>query len=71
MKFSDLYYANNDWDSLTRLEINIGLVNENEELYGYKALLKYSDYEVIGFSANWVSLRTLDWLLTSLHKEVK
>lgn len=53
-------FTNNDWDSLTRLEINIGLVNENEELYGCQAILKYSDYEVIGFSANWVSLRVSD-----------
>lgn len=57
MKFSDLYFTNNDWGSSTVLEVNPGSVNENEELPASKALAKYSDYEVIAFSLNWVSLR--------------
>lgn len=57
MTFSDLYFTNNDWDPSTVLKIIPGIVNKNEEFTASKALLKYSDYEVIAFSLNWVSLR--------------
>ena len=57
MTFSDLYYFNSDWETSTVLEINICLVNKKEELPVSKALLKYSDYEVVIFRSNWVVLR--------------
>lgn len=57
MTFSDLYYFNSDWKTSTVLEINICLVNKKEELPVSKALLKYSDYEVVIFRSNWVVLR--------------
>ena len=60
MTFSDLYFRNNDWETSTVLEINLCLVNKNEELPTSKALLKYLDYEVVGFSSNWVSLWASD-----------
>lgn len=59
MTFSDLYFRNNDWETSTVLEINLCLVNKNEELPASK-VLKYLDYEVVGFSSNWVSLRASD-----------
>ena len=59
MTFSDLYFRNNDWETSTVLEINLCLVNKNEELLASK-VLKYLDYEVVGFSSNWVSLRASD-----------
>ena len=55
MIFSDLYFANNDWEKSTVLEIN-----KNEELTASKALCKYRDYEVVGFSSNWVVLMVPD-----------
>lgn len=57
MTFSDLYYFNSDWETSTVLEINICLVNKKEELPVSKALLKYSDYEVVIFRSNGVVLR--------------
>ena len=56
MTFSDLYFANNDWETSTVLEINLCMGNKNEELPASKALIKYADHEVVGFSSNWVSL---------------
>jgi hypothetical protein len=60
MTFSDLYFTNNDWESSTVLKVHPCKVNKNEELTAYRALLMYSDYEVIAFSLNWVSLRASD-----------
>lgn len=60
MTFSDLYFTNNGWEPSTVLNVHPCKVNKNEELPASKALLKYSDYEVIGFSLNWVSLRVSD-----------
>lgn len=60
MTFSDLYFTNNDWEPSTVLNVNLCKVNKNEELTASRALLMYSDYEVIGFSLNWVSLRASD-----------
>lgn len=60
MTFSDLYFTNNDWEKSTVLEINTGGINKNEELTAFKALCKYGDYEVVGFSANWVVLMVPD-----------
>lgn len=60
MKFSDLYYANNDWDSLTVIDIIPGFNEDADRLELRKAMLKYSDYEVIGFSLKWAVLRASD-----------
>lgn len=60
MTFSDLYFTNNDWEPSTVLNVHPCKVNKNEELTASRLLLMYSDYEVIGFSANWVSLRASD-----------
>lgn len=60
MIFSDLCFTNNDWETSTVLEINLCMVNKNEELPAYKAVSKYADYEVVGFSSNWVSLMVPD-----------
>lgn len=42
------------------LEINTSGINKNEELTASKALCKYRDYEVVGFSSNWVVLMVPD-----------
>lgn len=60
MTFSDLYFTNNDWEKSTVLEINTSGINKNEELTASKALCKYRDYEVVGFSSNWVVLTVPD-----------
>ena len=60
MTFSDLYFVNNDWKTSTVLEINTSGVNKKEELTASKALCKYRDYDVVGFSANWVVLMVPD-----------
>ena len=60
MTFSDLYFVNNDWEKSTVLEINTSGINKNEELTAPKALCKYRDYEVVGFSSNWVALMAPD-----------
>lgn len=60
MKFSDLYYTNNDWDSSTLLDIYPGPDKDTEQLESRKAMLKYPDCEVVGFGANWVVLRASD-----------
>lgn len=52
MTFSDLYFANNDRETSTVLEINTSSANKKEELTASKALCKYRDYEVVGFSSN-------------------
>lgn len=44
----------------TVLEINTSGINKNEELTAFKALCKYRDYEVVGFSSNWVALMVPD-----------
>ena len=56
MTFSDLYFTNNDWEKSTVLKINLGVVNKNKEIKAFKALSKYSGYEVVGFGSNWVIL---------------
>lgn len=60
MAFYELYFKNNDWETSTVLEINLCIVNKNEELPASKALLKYANYEVVGFSSNWVSLMEVE-----------
>lgn len=62
MTFSDLYFTNNDWEKSTVLEVNTSTANKNEELTVFKTLCKYSDYEVVGFSANWVVLMVPDYV---------
>lgn len=57
MTFSDLYFANNDWEKSTILEISTRSANKSEKLKAYKALMMYAGYEVVGFSLNWVVLR--------------
>lgn len=56
MTFRDLYFTNNDWERSTLLKINVPAVNKHEKLTAFKALSMYSDYEVVGFSSNWVVL---------------
>lgn len=60
MTFSDLYYANNDWEKTTVLKIDVIASNKTEKLIAYKALMLYSDHEVVGFTSNWVVLRASD-----------
>lgn len=60
MTFSDLYFKNSGWGTSSVLEIHLCLVNKNEELTAAKAVLKYSDYEVVVFRSNWVVLRASD-----------
>lgn len=57
MTFSDLYFANNDWEKSTILEISTSSANKSEKLKAYKSLMTYAGYEVVGFSLNWVVLR--------------
>lgn len=59
MTFSDLYFKNSGWGTSSVLEIHLCSVNKNEELTAAKAVLKYSDYEVV-FRSNWVVLRASD-----------
>lgn len=58
MTFSDLYFANNDWEKATILEISTSSANKSEKLKAYKVLSMYAGYEVVGFSLNWVVLCT-------------
>lgn len=60
MTFSDLYFTNSGWGTSSVLEIYLCLVNKNEELTAAKAVLKYSDHEVV-FMSNWAVLRASDW----------
>lgn len=60
MTFNDLYYANNDWDLSTLLDIYPGTDKDTEQLPARKAILKYSECEVIGFGTKWVVLRASD-----------
>lgn len=60
MTFCELYFRNNDWEMSTMLKINLCMVNKSEELLVSKALVKYADYEVVGFSSNWVVLMVPD-----------
>lgn len=60
MTFSDLYYANNDWEKTTVLKIDVIASNKTEKLTAYKALTLYSDHEVVGFTSNCVVLRASD-----------
>lgn len=55
--FSDLYFANNDWEKSTILEITTISANKRERLKAYKTLMMYAGYEVVGFSLNSVALR--------------
>lgn len=59
MTFSDLYFSNNDWEPSTVLNVHPCKVNKNEELTASRALLMYSDHEVV-FTSNWVVLRASD-----------
>lgn len=56
MTFSDLYFANNDWEKSTILEISTSSANKSEKLKAYKTLMMYAGYEVVGFASNWVTL---------------
>ena len=69
MTFCELYFRNNDWEMSTMLKINLCMVNKSEELLVSKALVKYAEYEVVGFSSNWVTLMAPVCL--SQHKEVE
>lgn len=60
MTFCELYFRNNDWEMSTMLKINLCMVNKSEELLVSKALVKYAEYEVVGFSLNWVTLLVPD-----------
>lgn len=60
MTFSDLYFTNNDWEKTTVLKIDVIASNKTEKLTAYKSLIMYSDYEVVGFTSNWVVLRASD-----------
>lgn len=56
MTFGDLYFTYNDWEKSTVLKINVGADNKNKKLKAYKVLRMYSDYEVVGFTSNRVTL---------------
>ena len=60
MTFSDLYYANSDWEKTTVLKIDVIASNKTKKLTAYKALMLYSDHEVVVFTSNWVVLRASD-----------
>lgn len=57
MTFSDLYFANSDWEKSTILGISTRSANKSEKLKAHNALMMYAGYEVVGFSLNWVVLR--------------
>lgn len=69
MTFSDLYFANSDWEKSTILGISTSSANKSEKLKAYKVLSLYAGYEVVSFSLNWVVLRAP--VCFSQHKEVK
>lgn len=69
MTFSDLYFANNDWEKSTILEISTSSAKKSKKLKAYKSLMMYSGYEVVGFSLNWVILRAP--VCFTQHKEVE
>lgn len=60
MTFCELYFRYNDWEMSTMLKINLCMVNKSEELLVSKALVKYAEYEVVGFSSSWVTLLVPD-----------
>lgn len=73
MTFSDLYRTNNDWGRPTLLKINVGAVNNYKKLTAFKALSMYSDYEVVGFDSNCVTLippvcRTVQASKQAIHR---
>lgn len=44
----------------TVLKIDVIASNKTEKLTAYKALMLYSDHEVVLFTSNWVVLRASD-----------
>lgn len=60
MKFEDLYLCNNQWESITVLNISFisnGKIIEPIEMDASNAAEEYSEYEVKWFNKNNVMLR--------------